>query len=211
MRRRVIAPNGRSNPLENIVTGGRGINLDLDKWWEQDGGNISVSLSCGHKWDYPVQTWSDDGLDYYDISLGPELGEQHMWSVFSDEDISKIESELAELIPSLAIPWFERVSTKKGFVDWFRGVYSRDACFRYTLDAEGPAALMRDVLAWLSTLPRRIDDDLTWLATVDIISQDLAADIRMASMQTEDTYRERLELIKKDIEQDAAPQIRPRW
>lgn len=182
-----------------------GIDLQLGKWWGEKGGEVAVNLWCGHRWTVPSKRLSNnDDIDYFSSRLGPIQNQDHWWKIATETDIEALSVELASLLSSRATPWFDKVSTKTGFLDWCSSVYPESFCFPYILEVHGASALKESVCHWLTSAPRGIEQHLDWLLEFEIVSPEIASRLRKASIQAAETYRASLpELIKK-IEQNTA-------
>jgi len=167
-----------------------GIDLQLGKWWEKSGGKIAVNLTCGHRWSFPYGV--KNSFCYETIRLSPNERQDYWWNIYSSNDIALFEAELNSLIPDCGIPWLEKVSNKAGFLDWFSSVSSDSNVFPFILELKGRGALLDLLVDWLDTLPRGIDRELEWLVDVKVIDIEFAQKIRMASIQAENCYKERL-------------------
>jgi len=175
------------------------IDLQLDKWWQETGGKIAVNLWCGHRWTIPTLGWLENGVDYRNTRLSPHEGQDHWWQINSANQVTEFEIDLHCLLAERGVSWFELVSTKQGFLDWYSSVSPGPATLPYVLELHGRAVTARRVRDWLATAPRGVDRYLGWLVKVGILSDDLSKRISLASIQSEDTYRKRvLELIEEN-------------
>ena len=61
------------------------------------------------------------------------------------------------------------------------------------------------VCHWLSSAPRGMEQQLDWLIEFGVVSLELASRLRKTSIQAAETYRSRLPVLIKEIEQDTEP------
>ncbi len=161
-----------------------GIELQLDKWWQKAGGNIAINLWCGHRWSIPTLGWVDRGVDYGNVRLSPRENCDHWWQIRSDSNVEEFAAEFDRLLLSHAIPWFQKVTTKEGYMGWYAGVFSRPSTLPYLLELHGRRAALEAACEWLWTSPRGIERTLNWLESVSMMSSDLARRFQLASIQS---------------------------
>ncbi len=177
------------------------IDLQFDKWWQKTGGKIAVNLWCGHRWAVPTLGWSEGGVDYCSTRLSPRDNHDHWWQIHSTGQVQEFKVDLQSLLSKRGLPWFERVATKQGFLEWYSSVFPEPASFPYVLEVRGHLVASDRVRNWLATAPRGIDRHLAWMVQVGILSDDLSQRIRLASIQAESDYRKRLEQLIQEIKQ----------
>jgi hypothetical protein len=180
-----------------------GVDLQLEKYWEQTGGKIAVNLFCGHKWEAPqiFPGWVSNDLFYSSVRLSKDMKQDHWWTVHNEQEIEIFAQDLKRLLVSNAVPWFEKVKTKEGFLEWYSTVNTMHACFPFILEISGVEGLRKKLIDWLWTYPRNIERTLDWLVGVDVISQNLSSEIRIASMQEVSRHKELMNPIIMKFEQ----------
>lgn len=178
-----------------------GIDLQLDKWWAKNGGKVAVNLWCGHRWSVPIMGWLDDGVDYWNTRLSPQENRDHWWTIESEEDVVRFSKDFEHLLQGRAIPWFNRVKTKEGFLDWYSTVYPESMGFPYVLEVFGMPTLIQRVCTWLESTPPGIDRQLKWMVEVGVISEDLSQRLKLASIQSISDYQERIPKLIEELKQ----------
>jgi hypothetical protein len=175
------------------------IDLQLDKWWQKSGGMVAVNLWCGHKWNVPTLGWLDEGFDYSDARLSPRENQDHWWQIQSDADVQQFGIDVERLLFERGVPWFEKVSSKEGFLAWYASANPQPATFPYVLEIYGPTKTKQRVRDWLATAPPGIDRYLKWLVKAGIISHELSERIHDSSIQAAATYRHEIQTLLREI------------
>lgn len=171
----------------------------LGKWWEKTGGTVSILPTCGHHWSTPTLEWANDGIVYHSPMPGIDEVPEASWEITSESDLGTFSNQLSRHLLEHLIPWYTRVRSKEGFTQW----YTQRRAFigialPYILETQGQQAVLSSLCEWLASAPRDIQPQLDWLQAHTPLTPQLAQEIRMASIQAQDTYKTRLpELIQK--------------
>jgi hypothetical protein len=177
------------------------IDLQLDKWWDKDGGKIAVNLGCGHRWTIPTLGWQEEGMDYSSMRLSPEENTDHWWQIRSESDITCFSTDFVSLLQASGIPWFDKVATKEGFLGWYSTIYPHSSTLPYILEIHGRSALIRHLCEWLESAPSGIDRQLKWLVDVGVITADFSHRLRLASIQSVTDYQARIPRLIAEIKE----------
>ncbi len=180
------------------------IDLQLDKWWQKTGGKVAVNLWCGHHWAIPTLGRLADEVAYASTRLSPRDNHDYWWQISSPGQVQEFAADVQRLLSERGIPWFAKVATKRGFLEWYASVFPEPATFPYLLELDGRLATVGRVRRWLATAPRGIDRHLAWFVQVGILSEDLSRRLRLASIQAEPVYKQQLESLIQEIEQDGS-------
>lgn len=182
----------------------RGIYLQIDKYWETDGGKFAVNLCAGHKWSVAnIGAGRSGEIEIISTRLSEKMTGDAWWSVYDERQLETAIAEVKDLIHQNAIPWFEKVNNKVGCLEWQLATYGQYTFLRNQLEVYGADVFRGKICEWLKTYPRGIERTLEWLVLVAIITSDVSERMRLASIQALDDYREMVPSLISEIQQSA--------
>ncbi|MGW8392346.1 hypothetical protein [Pseudoduganella sp. HUAS MS19] len=171
-----------------------------DKRWSASGGTLYAEICCL----VPTLQQAVHGVmqslqapDYsipsshFQYALS-EHEPRRAWPIHSPEDVAAFEREMADWLPSVALPWLAQFETSDGVIQFMRtkGNLVMLAIFLASLgDSEGA---MQAVAAWLENLPRQIENKLRRLVRSGLIAPADESYLALASIQSEEDYRLRI-------------------
>ena len=179
----------------------QGIYLQIDKYWETNGGKFAINLCMGHKWSVPnIGSGRSGEIEIISTRLSEKMTGDAWWSVYDERQLENAITEVKDLVHLNAIPWFEEVNNKLGYLEWQLSTYGQYSFLRDQLEVYGTDVFRGKICEWLMTYPRGIERTLEWLVLVGIITADVSARLRLASIQAIDDYREMVPSLLSEIQ-----------
>ncbi len=184
------------------------VSVYVDKWWEKSGGRIHVELYClvdhvQKRLGGCEQSWIDPDyarpLCHFQYRAGRHSTDTQ-YEVFSQDDARAFGTSLLRFLLADGLPWFERFQSEQGVLDYLReqGNHAWLAeLHAHRGEAQSARVSFRE---FMRACPRNVEEVLNRMVAAGVINESEAAALRLASLQEETEYHNR---VKRWCEENA--------